>query len=557
MEGRTQPPDTPQRIAMADTTAAPAHTKSIADFTPPHPGSPLMPRWDGGELPAPPVFSWKHVAAFVGPGLVAGASAIGAGEWLNGPMTCARYGGSMLWLATISILGQIVYNMEVSRYTLYTGESIFTGKFRTMPGPLFWLLVYLILDFGTIFPYLAASAGTPVYCIFNGHMPDKTNPADKQMLEYISYGVFLLAIVPLLFGGKVYNSIRSLMTFKIFTVLGFLAILAVFYSNWSTWVEIGSGFLKFGNVPVAGAPAAGASYPTENIFVNWWNGKPMPDLDLSMIAILGAMAALAGNGGLTNTNVSGYTRDQGWGMGKHVGAIPSVVGGHSVKLSHVGMVFPISTDSVKRFAGWYRHIFRDQFFLFGIASFVGLAMPSMLSVQFMPRGSETDPWLAAGMTAEGVYQAVNSPLLSPAAWFMTLFCGFLVLALSTTTTADGYFRRWIDVLWTGLPAMRKWKPHSVGKLYFAFLCGYCCIGLCILIWVPQGLIMKVATNIYNYALGISCLHVLYVNLTLLPRELKPNWFIRGALVFSAVFFIGLAYITTLTLLPEVQKAWSS
>src|SRR5262245_15753333 len=89
------------------------HGKSIPGFTPPHPGSPLMPRWDGGELPSPPVFSWKHIAAFVGPGLVAGASAIGAGEWLNGPMTCAKYGGSMLWLATISILGQIVYNMEV------------------------------------------------------------------------------------------------------------------------------------------------------------------------------------------------------------------------------------------------------------------------------------------------------------------------------------------------------------------------------------------------------------------------------------------------------------
>ncbi len=535
----------------------PAGKSSIPGFTPPHPGSQQMPQWDGGELPLPPVFSWRHIAAFVGPGLVAGASAIGAGEWLNGPMTCAKYGGSMLWLATLSILGQIVYNMEVSRYTLYSGESIFTGKFRTIPGPLFWLFVYLVLDFGTIFPYLAASAGTPVYCIFNGHMPDKSIPSDKRMLEYISYGVFLLAIVPLLFGGKVYNSIRSLMTFKIFTVLGFLTLLAIFYSDWSTWVEIGSGFLKFGNVPVAGEPVAGASYPTENIFLNWWNGKPMPELDLSMIAILGAMAALAGNGGLTNTNVSGYTRDQGWGMGKHVGAIPSVVGGHSVKLSHVGMVFPINPDSVKRFAGWYRHIFRDQFFLFGIASFIGLAMPSMLSVQFMPRGSQTDPWLAAGMTADGVYNAVNSPFLSPAAWFMTLFCGFIVLALSTTTTADGYFRRWIDVLWTGLPAMRKWKPHSVGKLYFAFLCAYCCVGLSVLAFVPQGMIMKVATNIYNYALGISCLHVLYVNVALLPRELKPNWFIRGALVFSAVFFIGLAYITTLTLLPEIQKAWST
>jgi len=579
---------------------APPTSPELAGFTPPHPGSPLMPRWNGGELPAPPVFSWKKIAAFVGPGLVAGASAIGAGEWLNGPMVCARYGGALLWLATISILGQIVYNMEVSRYTLYTGESIFTGKFRTLPGPLFWLGIYLVLDFGTLFPYLAAQAGTPIFCIFAGHMPDPSNAADKRWLEWISYGVFLGAIVPLIFGGKVYNSIRVLMTFKIFLVLGFLTILAIFYSKPSTWAEIGSGFLKFGTVPVMKGEDSNGNgvldpgedwdgdgrldgveervdkngnkdphdfgeyvdadgdgrydgYKAENIFVSWWEGKPLPELDLSMIAILGAMAALAGNGGLTNTNVSGYTRDQGWGMGKHVGAIPSVVGGHAVKLSHVGMVFPITPESRKCFAGWYRHIFRDQFFLFGIASFIGLALPSMLSVQFLPRGTDVNTWLAAGMTADGVREAIGSPpALAYSGWFMTLFCGFLVLALSTTTTADGYFRRWLDVLWTGLPALRTWKPQSVGKLYFAMLCAYCVSGLFVLAFVPQGLIMKWATNIYNYALGISCLHVLYVNMTLLPRELRPNWFIRTTLVFAAVFFTGIAVITTMQLVRSMQ-----
>ncbi|MGC3966890.1 MAG: Nramp family divalent metal transporter [Pirellulales bacterium] len=129
-------------MAVHEPAEAP-QSAELAAFTPPHPGSPLMPRWNKGELPPPPVFSWGKIAAFVGPGLVAGALAIGAGEWLNGPMVCAKYGGSLLWLATLSILGQIVYNMEVSRYTLYTGESIFTGKFRTLPGPLFWVFIYL------------------------------------------------------------------------------------------------------------------------------------------------------------------------------------------------------------------------------------------------------------------------------------------------------------------------------------------------------------------------------------------------------------------------------
>ena len=76
--------------------------------------------------------SW---ALLFGPGLVAAGAAIGGGEWLAGPLTTARYGGAILWLATVSILGQVIYNLEICRYTLYCGEPIFTGKFRTAAGP--------------------------------------------------------------------------------------------------------------------------------------------------------------------------------------------------------------------------------------------------------------------------------------------------------------------------------------------------------------------------------------------------------------------------------------
>ena len=99
---------------------------------------------------------------------VMGGSAIGGGEWLTGPAVTARYGGAMLWLATLSILGQVVYNLEISRYTLYTGEPIFTGKFRTLPGPRFWLIDLPVLDFGAVFPYLAANAATPLAAVMPG-----------------------------------------------------------------------------------------------------------------------------------------------------------------------------------------------------------------------------------------------------------------------------------------------------------------------------------------------------------------------------------------------------
>jgi Mn2+/Fe2+ NRAMP family transporter len=123
---------------------------STGKFEAPHPGAKVMPRWTADELVETPRFTWKNWFAMLGPGLVMGASAIGGGEWLSGPAVTAKYGPALLWVATVSILIQVLYNIEISRYTLYTGEPIFTGKFRTLPGPMFWLVAYLMLDWGAV-----------------------------------------------------------------------------------------------------------------------------------------------------------------------------------------------------------------------------------------------------------------------------------------------------------------------------------------------------------------------------------------------------------------------
>src|ERR1041384_217377 len=88
-------------------------------FEAPWPGTKAMPRWDTGELIDAPIFTWRNILAMIGPGVVMGASAIGGGEWLSGPALTARYGGALLWVATVSIFFQVIYNIEISRYALY------------------------------------------------------------------------------------------------------------------------------------------------------------------------------------------------------------------------------------------------------------------------------------------------------------------------------------------------------------------------------------------------------------------------------------------------------
>ena len=164
--------------------------------------------------------------------------------------------------------------------------------------------------------------------------------------------------------------------------------------------------------------------------------------------------AISGNGGLTNTPISNFTRDQGWGMGHHVGAIPSLVGGQGITLSHVGCVFEVTEESLPRWRRWYKHIVRDQVGVWMMACFIGVALPSLLSVEFLRRGTQTgDNYNTAGMTAGGVAHYVSEPrpevlaskigladwLSGPHTghffWGATLCVGFLVLFTSLNHTA--------------------------------------------------------------------------------------------------------------------------
>jgi hypothetical protein len=532
-----------------------------------------MPPWTVGELTPAPLFSWKHLPLLLGPGLVMGAAAVGGGEWLLGPRVTARYGGALLWLATISILGQVLYNIEISRYTLYSGEPIFTGKFRTLPGPKFWLFFYLLLDFGSFLPYLVSNAAVPLMALAtNSEMPDFTPPekipniTDEQRAEIAAEQtrikakirvytvvIFIVMLLPLVVGGKVYRSLKFVMTFKLIVVVGFLLFLAVFFSSWDTWKEILSGFFRFGTVPIQ-TPADEKIPRMANLFAEWWNGNSMPILDLSMIGFITGMAAIAGNGGLTNTPISNFTRDQGWGMGKDVGAIPSIVGGHAIELSHTGKVFIPTTEALPRWRGWLRHVQREQLMVWMPACFIGMALPSMLSVQFLERGTTLtgdQQWIAAGMTAGGVETAVAEKLGPSMGQFFfqaTLFCGFLVLMTAGITTVDGVLRRWLDAMWVASPKLRKWETKDIGLAYFGALCLYAVIGLVALLFSTPGELVKWSTNIYNYALGISCWHVAYVNTALLPPALRPSLMRRVGLGIAGLFFTSIAGLTTAEML---------
>ncbi len=599
-------------------------------FTAPHPGSPAMPRWETGELLDAPRVGWRNILAMIGPGVVMSASAIGGGEWLLGPTVTAKYGGALMWLAATSIFFQALYNIEISRYTLYCGEPIFSGKFRTLPGPWFWLVVYLLLDFSAIFSYHAASAAVPVeVMLLGGQIPDHdTNAYHWWLNKGISTAIFLLAMVPLVFGGKIFNALRVITSMKLVLLFSFLLVLGVLFSKPATWGEIWGGFFQIGNVPVQrgddqngngqldpgedwdrdghldvvearlpptidtngdGKPDAwekdASGKPikfvdvdgdglrdgdnVENIFIELFKRGRFPKLDFTLVAFICGLAAIAGNGGLSNTPVSNYVRDQGWGMGHSVGAIPSMIGGRGIALTHVGAVFQVNEETLPRWRRWYRHLLRDQLMIWLPACLIGVALPSMLSIEFLKRGTEAGDWNSAVMTAEGVRDHVTNPPsgvfvtesgLAPYLsgprwgnlfWALTLLCGFLVLTTTLITTIDGLIRRWVDVFWTASPRLREVAPENIRYVYFGVLMTYIVFGITMLWLNKPAQLITWATLGFNFALGFSCWHTLVINKVLLPKPLRPGIVPTVGLILGGTFFWILGIVAVLDQLQKI------
>lgn len=275
------------------------------------------------------------------------------------------------------------------------------------------------------------------------------------------------------------------------------------------------------------------------------HGK-LPQLDwLMLVAFIG----IAGAGGLANSLFSNYARDKGWGMGARVGAIPSAIGGMNITLSHVGEVFPVNETSLSRWRGWLRHIRRDQFAVWMTASFIGMALPCMLSLQFIRNATVAGDRVAA-MTAEGISQ--RYPDYSGLLWTVTLLCGFLVLAPGQISVSDQIARRWTDILWTASPRVKRLGGNRVKYIYYGIMSLYAVWGLFVLWRLPALDIAKIGAALGNLALGFSSLQAVYVNRTLLPPALRPHWLLTVGAVVAGTFFIAISLIVAADVFQTVK-----
>jgi hypothetical protein len=68
------------------------------------------------------------------------------------------------------------------------------------------------------------------------------------------------------------------------------------------------------------------------------------------------------------------------------------------------------------------------------------------------------------------------------------------------------------------------------------------------------LMTLVIANLNNLALGVTAFHLVWINRTLLPRELRPRWYSQLGVLACGVFYLGLAWLVFLTKQWPMLKA---
>ncbi len=271
-----------------------------------------LPAWTVAELPEPPRPHGLTWIGVVGPGVIVLGASVGSGEFLLGPAAFVQYGFTLMWVTLVATFLQTVFNVELMRWTMATGEPVVIGFMRTKPGSSFWAWVYAALYFLQVgWPgWAGAAAGAIFFLLFR----DLAGPENASLVYWIGVATFGVCVIILLFGRRIERTLELLNWVLVVAVLTTFLVLALLFAEPATWLAGVAGMVGY-------SPASGTfSFIPQG----------------ADFFLLGAFAAYSGAGGVINLTLSNWARDKGYGMGGVTGYIPGAVGGEKAELAHTG-----------------------------------------------------------------------------------------------------------------------------------------------------------------------------------------------------------------------------
>lgn len=462
-----------------------------------------LPAWGRSDLPQPPPYGLRNAVRVIGPGTLLLAISLGCGDWLLGPVAVARHGSALLAVALISILLQSLLNTEMARYTLATGEPIWSGFMRTWPGRGFWGGCYAALHWIQLgWPGWALAAGATLAALFLGRAPRSEDHASVMLLGYL---VLAASIAIVVIGRGVRAAIERAEPVALAAIAAFLLLIGLWLVPGAVWAELARGFLGRGGT----APA---------------------DLDWALVA---AFAAYSGAGGAINATLTHWVRDKGFGMASMVGGPPVAVAGRALALDHEGTIFPTTPENLAKWTQWWRYVRLNLGWVWTAGCVVSMGLPVLLTLAFVDAGTEATGLAGATLLARGLAEAHGY-----AFWFLVLGAGFWILFSIQIGIVESFARSVTDIVCTASARARE----RAGLTHLVALACFTAGALAAMaLGDPLGLVV-VSASVAAVNLVLLALHTLWVTARLLPPELRPPRWRQAGLVVTGLFFSALVVL---------------
>ena len=426
-----------------------------------------------------------RLAKLIGPSFIILGVGLGSGELILWPYLASNFGLGIVWAAVVGITLQFFLNMEIERYSLVTGESVFAGwRKKWGPAAAGWFIASTIIPW--MWPGIMAAAATAA--------------ATAAGVAYSKWwGIGMLVALGGIYslGRVVYRTQETVQKAIILVGVPLVVGLTIWLAGRADWLALAAGVARVGFLP---------------------EGIPL--------ATFLAALVYSGAGGNLNLAQSLYVKEKGYGMGKYSGHITNILAGREEEVQLTGEVFAQTEGNISRFKTWWRRINLEHGLVFwatGVVTMLLLMLLAYATVHGHPEIGSSIKFVlleAKAMGGLGVAFLVAVALML----FGTQFAVYGSNARMATEN--------LALLIPGS------KVHHISRFFYGFLWLQILAGIVVfgagfiepLALVVTGAVLNaVAMCVYSWL-------ILGLNLSL-PKALQPSWW-RVAIVGLAGLIYG-------------------
>ena len=437
------------------------------------------------------------IKKLLGPSFIILALGLGSGEVILWPYLVSNYGLGIAWGAILGITFQFFINMEIERYALVKGESVFVGIAKIFKWSIGWFVISTFIGFGL--PGIIAASAKVLASILG-----------IANFKWIAIIMLIIIGIVLSVGKTVYGMMEKITKTIILIGVPFIFILVIILSSKADWNALLGGLIGHGN--------------------NFWFLPP----GIGLATFLAAFA-YSGAGGNLNLTQSIYIKEKGYGMGKYSQKIVGLF--HSQekqKIKLTGEDCVINEENISRFKLWWKRINLEHLIVFLIIGSVSMALLMLLSF------STT---FGLSGNSEGINFVINEGRMIGQGLlpiFGVLF--LLVISVMLFQTQLGIMDSTSRIMAENV-AIAKLKKNADGainlsKIYYFFVWAQIVFGIVLFlcnIYEPKTLIILGAV-INAFAMFVHIGLVAWLNHKSLPKVFRPNLFRKIMIVIIFVFF---------------------